>query len=206
MATYSPETDYYAILGVSANAETKAINTAYRKLVKKYHPDKHKLDDSNEEMAAINAAYEALSTPAKRREYDAEREFYFLAGGWKSEPGARAKEALWARESAQLAWAMGVCKNKYFSGKATIIENDTLLRIPSRELAKATLPNVVCQGDGEVVGIWCESDGTEFIVAIRLSQPGYTGIRRFVRPENLADALNDCTAEIAAIKKIGRTL
>ncbi|MDW8132395.1 MAG: DnaJ domain-containing protein [Candidatus Calescibacterium sp.] len=64
--------DYYSILGVSRNATEKELKEAYRKLVRKYHPD---LNPSNREESEkifrqINEAYEVLSDPEKRKFYD----------------------------------------------------------------------------------------------------------------------------------------
>lgn len=64
--------DYYEILGVSRNATEKELKEAYRKLVRKYHPD---LNPNNREQAEkifreINEAYEVLSDPEKRKLYD----------------------------------------------------------------------------------------------------------------------------------------
>lgn len=206
MAIYSPENDYYAVLGVSVGAEAKQISTVFRTLVKGFHPDKYKADNATEKMALINIAYETLKSPERRREYDGVRERYFLSGAWRKEPGARAKEALWNSQRSRLLAVMQNCKNTYFSGKATILENNLQLLIPHLELAEATLPNVVCQGDTEVIGIWCESDGINLIAAISLNLARYVGIRRYVQPAILANAINDCIAEGDAIKRIGQTL
>ncbi|MGC8814717.1 MAG: DnaJ domain-containing protein [bacterium] len=64
--------DYYEILGVSKNATEKELKEAYRRLVRKYHPD---LNPNNREEAEkifreINEAYEVLSDPEKRKLYD----------------------------------------------------------------------------------------------------------------------------------------
>lgn len=64
--------DYYEILGVSKNASEKELKEAYRRLVRKYHPD---LNPNNKEEAEkifreINEAYEVLSDPEKRKLYD----------------------------------------------------------------------------------------------------------------------------------------
>jgi DnaJ-class molecular chaperone len=63
--------DYYQILGVSKDAKDKEIKQAYRRLARKYHPDLNPGDKSAEaKFKEINAAYEVLSNPEKRKKYD----------------------------------------------------------------------------------------------------------------------------------------
>jgi len=63
--------DYYQILGVSRNASEKEIKQAYRRLARKHHPDLNPGDKSAEaKFKEINAAYEVLSSPEKRKKYD----------------------------------------------------------------------------------------------------------------------------------------
>ena len=64
--------NYYEILGVDKTADDETIKKAYRKLVRKYHPDVSKEPDAAERTTEINLAYETLSHPEKRAQYDAE--------------------------------------------------------------------------------------------------------------------------------------
>jgi len=59
--------DHYQTLGVSKQADAKEIKNAYRRLAGKHHPDK---GGSEEEFKKVQKAYETLSDPNKRAEYD----------------------------------------------------------------------------------------------------------------------------------------
>lgn len=66
--------NYYKILGVSSDADVDAIRNAYRGLAKKYHPDAAPDNPfAAAHFAEIAAAYEVLSNPKKRAQYDEER-------------------------------------------------------------------------------------------------------------------------------------
>jgi len=79
--------DFYAVLGVSADADAKAIKAKYRKLARKYHPDNNPGDTAAEQrFKDIGEAYAVLSDPEQRKQYDAVRSMArggprFTAGG-----------------------------------------------------------------------------------------------------------------------------
>ena len=62
--------DPYRILRLPRDATPLQIESAYHRLAKQYHPDRNKSPDANARMAEINWAYELLSDPQRRREYD----------------------------------------------------------------------------------------------------------------------------------------
>ncbi len=66
-----PRMNYYEILGVSREASDEDIKKAYRKLVFDHHPDRNPhVKDADERIKEINAAYEIVGDPEKRRSYD----------------------------------------------------------------------------------------------------------------------------------------
>ena len=68
------EKDFYAILGVPADADAAAIKKAYRKLARTLHPDQNPGDNASEKrFKEIGEAYAVLSTPEERKQYDAIR-------------------------------------------------------------------------------------------------------------------------------------
>lgn len=75
--------NYYTLFQVAPSAADKEIQKAYRVLAKKYHPDRlqqrsaHVRQQAEEKLKQINVAYDVLSDPVKRRQYDAKM-------GWQS--------------------------------------------------------------------------------------------------------------------------
>ncbi|MBB3048960.1 hypothetical protein FHR99_003234 [Litorivivens lipolytica] len=65
--------DYYHILGLVPDAEDAVIRAAYRALMAIYHPDRNSDENAAEKAQQINAAYDVLSDPVKRKQYDESR-------------------------------------------------------------------------------------------------------------------------------------
>lgn len=64
-------TDYYDILGLTRDATSEDIKKAYRRLARQHHPDANSGDpDSAERFKEVSRAYEVLSDPRKRQNYD----------------------------------------------------------------------------------------------------------------------------------------
>ncbi|MEL6502876.1 MAG: molecular chaperone DnaJ [Pseudomonadota bacterium] len=74
--------DYYETLGVSRDADEKALKSAFRKQAMKYHPDRNPGDAAAEaKFKEIGEAYEALKDPQKRAAYDRFGHAAFENGG-----------------------------------------------------------------------------------------------------------------------------
>jgi len=86
--------DYYQVLGVTADADSAAIQTAYRALAKKFHPDAPAETRSAERFIEVQAAYEVLGSRDSKDAYDAAREAA-RAGQERLERERAAEEAIW---------------------------------------------------------------------------------------------------------------
>lgn len=83
--------DYYTVLQVDPQAEIEVIQAAYHRLAAKYHPDVDPSPGATEKMKLLNAAYEVLSHPEKRRAYDISR----AGPRWQGGPAPRATPRQW---------------------------------------------------------------------------------------------------------------
>ena len=86
--------DYYKILGVQPDSDSKDIKTAYRKLARKYHPDMNPEKGAEEKFKEVAEAYEVLKDAGRRAEYDELRQYRDQGGsgfepppGWRSSSG-----------------------------------------------------------------------------------------------------------------------
>jgi molecular chaperone DnaJ len=77
------EKDYYAALGVAKDADAAAIKKAYRQLARELHPDKNPDNAAAEtRFKDVSEAYDVLSDPKRRAEYDEARRL-FGSGGFR---------------------------------------------------------------------------------------------------------------------------
>lgn len=80
------EKDYYSILGVPSSVDATTLKKTYRKLARAHHPDANKGDPASEaRFKEVSEAYDVLSDPKTRAEYDQVRA-YVASGG--APPGA----------------------------------------------------------------------------------------------------------------------
>jgi DnaJ-class molecular chaperone len=70
--------DYYAVLGVEADASASTIKAAFKKLALKYHPDVYKGEDAQDRMRILLLAYQTLSNPQTRKAHDSRRSEHLL--------------------------------------------------------------------------------------------------------------------------------
>jgi len=73
--TTTVEINYWALLGASPGCDPNELKSAFRKEARKWHPDLNKNDvNAEERFKLINEAYEILSDPKKRREWEKQNE------------------------------------------------------------------------------------------------------------------------------------
>lgn len=69
-AEMSGKRDYYEVLGLDRDADEKALKNAFRRLARKYHPDRSEEPDAEDRFKEIQEAYAVLSDASKRSQYD----------------------------------------------------------------------------------------------------------------------------------------
>jgi DnaJ-class molecular chaperone len=72
--------DYYEVLGVGKNATDAELKSAYRKLALKWHPDRNKETGAETKFKEVNEAYEVLSNPQKKSQYNQPNPFTSRGG------------------------------------------------------------------------------------------------------------------------------
>jgi molecular chaperone DnaJ len=117
--------DLYKVLGVPKRASQEEIRRSYRKLARKYHPDANRDDPKAEErFKEVQHAYEILSNPEKRREYDeGPRTFFGSQSSGRGGPGSTQ-----ARDFADLSDLFGS-----FGGLGDIFGHSTRTREAPRK-------------------------------------------------------------------------
>jgi curved DNA-binding protein CbpA len=97
--------DYYKILEIQPDASLEVMNNAYRALVRKYHPDLYHTRlkaPMTAKMQEINEAYNILSIPASRAEYD--RRYAAARAAHKNVTPSPPAAVQWKR---LLLWSLG---------------------------------------------------------------------------------------------------
>jgi len=96
--------DYYAALEVPPTATAPEIKRAYRRLVRKYHPDLNN-QALDQHIKLLNEAYAVLSNPTRRAAYDATRA---TEAHHKAQQATPRRKQAQANHETKMTWAEGV--------------------------------------------------------------------------------------------------
>lgn len=77
------QNDYYGVLGVERDADADTIKKAFRRKAREWHPDVNSAPEAEDRFKEVNEAYDVLSDPAKRDQYDR----FGSVGGGAGGPG-----------------------------------------------------------------------------------------------------------------------
>jgi DnaJ domain len=99
--------DYYRIMNLSREASEDEIKRSYRKLAIRYHPDKNPSLEAENVFKEINEAYEVLSDPGKKFQYD---QLLTAPGysGWQEPYATRPQRSRGSRPSDRMIFMQGI--------------------------------------------------------------------------------------------------
>lgn len=144
--------DPYAALGLSHDATDEQIKAAYRKLAMKLHPDRNPGDkEKEEEFKRVSSAYETLSDPQKRAEFDAQSSL-FSRGGRR--PGASDPFAGFSGDFGDVfgdLFGGRSARQRFFQVDITLEQSafgaEVDLALPGSDSFRARIPPGVSDGD-----------------------------------------------------------
>jgi hypothetical protein len=123
--------DYYSILRILPQATQKEIESAYKILAKKWHPDANKGVDTTVKMQQISEAYGILKNAERRRKYDIEY-FRYIQTRIQNQQKTQVK--------IEICYYCGknIANNK-FSNKETLYKETSRTRFPQRKVTYKTV-------------------------------------------------------------------
>ncbi|MEZ5809886.1 MAG: molecular chaperone DnaJ [Rhizobiaceae bacterium] len=203
--------DFYETLGVSRDADEKALKSAFRKLAMKYHPDKNPGNqDAEHKFKEIGEAYETLKDPQKRAAYDRFGHAAFENGGpggfggggfagggfadifediFGEMMGGRQRQSANGRErGADLRYNMEISLEESWSGKTAQI------RVPTAKPCETCSGSGAKPGSSPVTCAMCSGSGR-----VRAAQ-GFFSIERTCpqcqgRGQTITDPCTTCSGQ-----------
>lgn len=160
---------HYEVLGVSPDASTAQVRTAFRRLVREHHPDTN-ASGSSEALAAINEAWRVLGDLRLRRDYD--RSLSSVSrrtGGPETLDAPLAAETVEPPPESSFPW-------RFLAGLAAVGVAIALLGVFTYEPPKSRPPDnvleqgscVVIQDNGDAAEVNCE-DSHDGVVVTRIA-------------------------------------
>lgn len=183
--------DYYKILGVDRSASADEIKKTYRKLARKYHPDANPDDkEAEDRFKEISQAYETLSDPKKRQQYDAAPSYFTGGQGAGFDPNAFRQQAggyggADLRDIFEMfgggQQAAGPTRGQDLTYLLNLSFEDALKGVSTRISVDKNVPCPVCHGSGAEPGtspVTCPDCGGRGVIAsnqgfFALTQPCY---------------------------------
>ncbi|PNW83291.1 hypothetical protein CHLRE_05g232000v5 [Chlamydomonas reinhardtii] len=107
----SSDPNYYELLGLEPDCDEEDIKTAFRRRAKELHPDVNKEDGATESFVRLSRAYEVLSDPEARRQYDIQtstRRFNFFRDVVEDEDDVRRSPFKWSQVSRRQGGSSGL--------------------------------------------------------------------------------------------------
>lgn len=95
---FNSSKNYYEILGISVDAATDEIKSAYRKLARKYHPDINKSPDAVDRFKDITEAYNVLANEKDREQYNTLKGYFHSE---KTNTSSKTAEDLYKKQQAK---------------------------------------------------------------------------------------------------------
>ncbi len=203
--------DFYTELGVSRNAADKDVKTAFRRLARRYHPDVNSGDPEAEaRFKRVNEAYQVLSDPKTRRDYDQFGDNWKHAEQMRANGGSPFGGAGFARSRGGRHGFGGIDLNDLFGGSGMGSAFGRSQRQSLRTNVQITLEEsfagsqraITIQGssvcrecsgsgiDGSVLCSYCGGSGTSSMprtLEVTIPKGTAAGDRIRVRPDEMTD-------------------
>ncbi len=204
--------DYYALLGIFRDATPDEIKRAYFEAAQRFHPDKNEAPGETEIFLDVQQAYEVLSNPKRRAEYDAS------LTPEKKEKSPLVQRILYSRESlvrlnetqliyALLEWKPLRNKDKVISpplNLCLVLDNSTSMKGENIEMLKAAAIHLVRSlRQQDILSIVTFSDRAQVLIPASLQadrRKMETKIR-MILPSGGTEILQGLKAGIAEVKK-----
>lgn len=137
--------DYYVVLGVGKHANIKEIKLAYFNMAKQFHPDANQTLDAPQMFQLIAEAYDVLSDPDRRKEYDETGVASEKFGGTSSGPGRQKTDSpytadqmytkIFGSESAQAAQSEFVHEDFAETYSGSSVSSEHIVNVSFEEAA-----------------------------------------------------------------------
>jgi len=180
--------DYYVVLGVGKHADIKEIKLAYFNMAKQFHPDTNQTLDAPQMFQLIAEAYDVLSDPDRRKEFDETGAASEKFGGTSSGPGRQSTDSaytadqmytkIFGSESAQAAQDEFVHEDFAESYAGSAVSKEYIVKVSFEEAAlgvavylqlNVSAVCMKCRGDKNELGYtgnicpYCEGTGQETV-------------------------------------------